>query len=56
MPVSVSLSRPGTPSSSLVGKSGSDATRSLAKIAMPRTLPSLILPSAGGSAEKAIGV
>ena len=41
MPVRVSPSRPGTPSSPLVGSSGSAATRSSARIAIPRRLPSL---------------
>src|SRR5215471_4316155 len=56
MPVSVSLSSPGTPSSILVGRSGRAATRALARTAIPRRLPSLILPIAGGKAVNAIGV
>jgi hypothetical protein len=56
IPVKVSLSRPGTPSSPLVGKSGSAAARSLARRAMPRKLPSLIAPMAGGNAVNEIGV
>src|SRR5215472_12857992 len=56
MPVSVSLSSPGTPSSILVGRSGRAATRALARTAIPRRLPSLILPIAGGKAVNAGGI
>src|SRR5262249_29451814 len=56
MPVSVSLSRSGTPASMLVGRSGSDGERLVLSTAMPRSLPSLMLLIAGGSAGNAIGV
>src|SRR5215469_6623116 len=56
LPVSVWLSIPGTPWSILVGRSGKAAIRSLARIAMPRRLPSLMFPIAGGKAVNEIGV
>src|SRR6478672_3302949 len=56
MPVSVSLSRSGTPASALVGTSRNAAARLTLSTARPRNFPSLILVIAGGSAVKAIGV
>src|SRR5262249_31157259 len=56
MPVSVSLSRSGTPASPLVGKSGRSVERLLASKASPRNLPSLILLIAGGRAVNQSGV
>src|SRR6516165_8175856 len=56
IPVSVSLSRSGTPASPLVGTSGNAGERLLLSTASPRSLPSLILDMAGGNAVKAMGV
>src|ERR1700730_6317684 len=56
MPVSVSLSRSGTPASTLVGTSGKDGERRVLSTAMPCSLPSFMLLIAGGSAVNAIGV
>src|SRR4029077_2678501 len=56
MPVSVSLSRSGTPASTLVGTSGKDGERRVLSTAMPCSLPSFMLLIAGGSAVNAMGV
>ena len=56
MPVSVSLSSPGTPASAMVGTSGSAGERWALITASARSLPSLMVLMAGGSAVNAIGV